>query len=141
VLAKTTSVKISELTPQSKNVDLVARVLRLEGEKEFTSNRTGKQHKLAEFLIGDETATIIMTLWDEKIKNVEVGKTYQISNAFVTVFRGSMRLNVGKYGKIEEATADIPEESINTSVNKSSEKVSVPSRRFRRPQRRRPRRF
>ncbi len=136
MLVKTTTVKISELTPKSKNIDLVARVLKLESEREFTSRRTGEHHKLVEFLIGDETATIIMTLWDEKTESVEVGKTYKISNAFVSVFRGSMRLNVGKYGNIEEAEKEIPEDSINIAVNRSNEKVEAPFRRFRRPRKR-----
>lgn len=125
------TVKIANLRPNSKRINLRARVLNIGESKEVFSKRSGEKRELVEALIGDDTATILLTLWDDKVKVVEVGHTYLFKNAFVTVFKGSMRLNVGKYGEVEESEEEISEESVNTERNLSEEKVrsSYPYRR------------
>jgi len=42
----------------------------------------------------------------------------KIRNGFVSLFRGSMRLNVGRYGSFE-AVEDAPEMEVNTENNLS----------------------
>ncbi len=118
------TIKIANLKPSSKRINLKARVLEISESKEVVSRKSGEQRKLAEALIGDETGVILLTLWDDKVESVEVGGTYDIKNAFVTVFKGSMRLNVGKYGEIEKSDEEIAEEDVNKERNLSEEKVS-----------------
>lgn len=119
------TIKIANLKPNSKRINLRARVLEIGESKEVTSKKSGEQRRLAEALIGDETGTILLTLWDDKIEAVEVGGTYEIKNAFVTVFKGSMRLNVGRYGEIEKSSEEITEEEVNREKNLSEEKVPM----------------
>ncbi len=120
-------IKIAELQPTSRNISLSARVLSIGEPKEVISKRTGEKRLLAEALIGDETGTIILTLWDDKVGVLEVGNTYVFQNAFVTVFRGSMRLNIGKYGNVNKSNKEISEDMVNKSRNLSEEKVKMPS--------------
>ena len=127
-------IKIEDLRPNARNINLVARVLSIGESKEVISRKTGERRRLAEALIGDSTGTILLTLWDEKIEIIEEGETYIIKNAFVTVFKGSLRLNVGKYGAIEKSEEKIEEESINKERNRSEEVIQTRSKRmFRRP--------
>ena len=62
--------KVSELTPRSRGVDLLVKVVEKLDEREVTARASGRQHRIAEFLVGDDTGSIIMTLWDKDIEKV-----------------------------------------------------------------------
>jgi replication factor A1 len=121
-------VKIKDLTPNSKHVNLVAKVVEISESREVSS-RMGGTNTIAEALMGDETGTILMTLWNENISKVAVGDVVSVTNGYVNLFRGSMRLNVGKYGSLEKANVEIPE--VNKDNNVSSKQYSDQRRRYR----------
>jgi len=106
--------KISELEPK-KNVDLIFKVLE-KSESRMTRNGT----RVAEALVGDETGVIVMTLWEDDIEKVEEGETYNLKNGYVTLFRGSMRLTIGRSGVIEKSDEEI--EEVNREYNLSEKK-------------------
>ncbi|MGQ0797922.1 MAG: single-stranded DNA-binding protein [Methanobacteriota archaeon] len=101
--------KVKDLTPQSKQVNVLAKVVGLSEEKEITS-RFGEARKLVEATVGDETGTVLLTLWNEQIGQVAKDETVLIDNGFVSLVRGHIRLNVGKYGsltKSEQGVGDV----------------------------------
>ncbi len=69
--------------------------------KQITTGK-GIEHEILEVEVKDETGTMTLVLWDEKIISLKVGDTLQIENGFVTSFKGEWRINVGKYGEIEK---------------------------------------
>lgn len=81
-------------------VEMRVKVLEVSGVKEITTSE-GVKHRIAEFKVGDETGTMTLVLWDEKVASFRVGENLQIGNAFVTSFKGSWRINVGKYGEVK----------------------------------------
>jgi len=111
--------KIEELGPRSRDIEMIFKVVSIGEEKEVVSRRDGSSHKFAEAVVGDDTATVIMTLWDNDIGTLEEGKTYKLENGYTSLFRGSVRLNSGKYGKVEQVDEDI---EVN-SDNNVSEKI------------------
>ena len=98
---KPIDVKVSELTPRHKHVNLRVKVVEIATPRAVVSRRDGSTHRIADVIVGDETGIIKMTLWDEKIDMISVGDIIMLKNAYVTVFRGGMQLNIGKYGTIE----------------------------------------
>ena len=110
------TVKIENLTPQHKKVNVNAKVVKV-GEEMEKPSRFGPPLRLSEVLIGDETATILLTLWREQIGSVAENDTINISNGYVSLVKGHMRLNVGKYGKMSKAESPI--ENVNEEVNVS----------------------
>lgn len=118
--------KISDLTPQSRGVDLKVKIVEKQDEREVTAKATGRQHRVAEFLIGDETGSIVMTIWDDGIDKLELGNSYELKNGYVTTFRNSMRMNTGRYGSLEPIDEKI---EANTEEN-VSEKFVEDQRRF-----------
>ena len=118
---------ISELGPRSRGIDLKVKVVEKKEEREVTARSTGRQHRVAEFLVGDDTGCVLMSLWDDAIDSIEVGATYELKNAYINVFKNSMKLNVGKYGTMEKS-----EESVeaNAELNISEKFVENPQRRF-----------
>jgi len=121
--------KIGNLTPHSRGINLVAKVVTKSEPRSVGSQYDQTQHQLSDLLIADETGAISMVLWDENIPKVNTGDTVKISNAFVKVFRGKMQLNLGRYGKIE--ISDEPIGEVNTE-NNLSEKESFQQGGFRR---------
>jgi len=118
--------KIEELTPRSKGLDMAIKVVEKMDEREVTARSTGRQHRVAEFLVGDETGVIILSLWDDNIDKIEAGKTYLLKNAYVNTFRNSMRISTGKYGSIEDSEAEV---EVNAENNVSEKFVEEPPRR------------
>jgi len=113
--------KIEGLTPSSRNVNLVAKVVSKAEPRGVGSQYDQRQHQLSESLIADETGAIQLVLWDENINKVNEGDTVRITNAFVKVFRGRMQLNLGRYGKIEVLDQEIG--NVNTENNLSEKTV------------------
>jgi len=60
----------------------------------------GIEHEIQELKVEDETGSITLVLWDDKIVPLKAGDLLQIENGFVTSFKGDWRINVGKYGEI-----------------------------------------
>ncbi|MBS7624411.1 DNA-binding protein [Candidatus Bathyarchaeota archaeon] len=92
--------KIKELKDGMRKVDITARVLEVSEPREVISRFSGQVFRVADAIIGDETGTIKLTLWNEQIEQVKVNDTIKIENGYVRSFRGERQLNVGKFGKI-----------------------------------------
>ncbi len=110
--------KVKDLQPTSKQVNLLAKVVALGEQKEITP-RYGAPRRLVEATIGDETATVILTLWEDQINQVGKDDVVQIDNGFVSLVRGHVRLNVGKYGTLAKSGRDLGE--VNTALDVSAQ--------------------
>ncbi len=124
-------VKVGELTPQSRAVNVTAKVVSKSEIREIPMGRDGSAHKVCDALVGDETGVVYLTLWDDNIEKVNENDTIRVENGYVTLFKGNMRLNIGKYGKLEPAAAPI-EGEVNTTNNVSSKTYEQERRPFRR---------
>ena len=109
---------MKNLTPSSKNVNLIAKVVNIGEEKEITP-KFGASRRLAEATVGDETGTVILTLWEDQIRTVQKEDVIHVDNGFVSLVRGHIRLNVGKYGTIAKSEQDIPQ--VNQSLDVSAQ--------------------
>jgi len=113
-----TDVKVGELTPNSKAVNVTAKVVSKSEVRDVASGRDGAPHRVCDALIGDETGCIYLTLWDDNIDKVSIEETIRIGNGYVNLFRGNMRLNVGRAGTLEVAKEPFAGE-VNTQNNMS----------------------
>jgi replication factor A1 len=123
--------KVGELTPQSRAVNVTAKVVSKSEVRDIPMGRDGSAHKVSDALVGDETGSVYLTLWDDNIEKVNEDDTIRIENGYVTLFKGNMRLNIGKYGKMEQASEPF-EGEVNTENNVSSKTYEQQRRPFRR---------
>jgi replication factor A1 len=122
-------IKIEKLTPNSREVNTIVKVIS-KSEVRDVKGRDYSLHRVQDALVGDETGCVYLTLWDDNIDKVGEGSTLRITNGYINLFRGNMRLNVGKYGSF-----DLLEESPITEVNTEnnlSDKRYEQERRYRR---------
>lgn len=106
---------IKDLRSGMKHVNLKAKVLEV-AEPRRVITRYGNYASVAKAVIGDETGTINLCLWNEQIGCVSVGDTVQIENARASLFRGERQLSIGTRGQLnnvediisQSAPADSP---------------------------------
>ena len=91
--------KISELTTGQGKVDVEAEVKSVEEPRSF--NKFGRELKVANALIFDDSGEIKLTLWNQEIEKVQAGSKIKITNGFVNEFQGEKQLTAGKFGKLE----------------------------------------
>ena len=122
--------KVGELTPQSRAVNVTAKVVSKSEIREIPLGRDGSAHKVCDALVGDETGSVYLTLWDDNIEKVNVNDSVRVENGYVTLFKGNIRLNIGKYGKLGPAKEPLTVE-VNTENNVSSKTYEQERRPFR----------
>ncbi|MDQ1279740.1 MAG: replication factor [Thermoproteota archaeon] len=122
--------KIGELTPNSKAVNVTAKVVSKSEVRNTTNARDYTEHKVADALVGDETGCIYLSLWDDNIEKVKEGDTLNIKNGYISLLRGSMRLSIGRYGSFEIVKESQIKE-VNTENNLSNKQYEQ-ERRFER---------
>lgn len=88
---------IRDLRSGMAHVNLKARILEVTEPRRVVT-RYGNYANVAKALIGDETGTIKLCLWNEQIDSVSVGDTVQIGNARTSAFRGERQLTLGIKG-------------------------------------------
>ena len=98
--------KLKNLVGDMRNVNLVARVLRVE-PKEFRKS-DGSVGKLASIYLGDETGVVRLVLWGEEAKachELARGDIIAITNGVTKERFGSVELGLGRYGFLKRLEA------------------------------------
>lgn len=91
--------RIGDLRCGMKKINLKARVLDIP-KAALVFTRFGEYARVSNALIADETGTIKLCLWNEKIKSVSIDSIVQIRNASVARFRGENQLRLGRSARL-----------------------------------------
>ncbi|MFX1293511.1 MAG: single-stranded DNA-binding protein [Promethearchaeota archaeon] len=97
---------IEDLRPGLRSINIKVKCGNKNEEREVISKKTGDTLRVTEALVGDATGCILLTLWNDDIDKAQEDSVYKLDNVYTTIFRGSLRLNIGKYGNMEEIDAD-----------------------------------
>ena len=115
-------VKIKDINQYSRGLSLFAKVVNKTDTRTVTVRTDDSEHQVCEALIADDTGAIFVSLWDNQIDEIQPDMFIAIRNAYVNVFRGSMRLNIGRYGSYE-ILEDAPFKEEKLENNLSAERV------------------
>jgi len=91
--------KISDLKIGQGNVDVEAEVKSMGEPRVF--NKFGRELKVCNAVIFDDSGEIKLTLWNEDIDKVKAGDKIRIKDGYVNEFQGEKQLTTGKFGKLE----------------------------------------
>ncbi|MFH1821305.1 MAG: DUF2240 family protein [Methanobacteriota archaeon] len=96
--------KIGELEPNFDSIEVVGRVIGVTGQREFT-RPDGTKGKVASIIIGDESGTARVSLWQEhaeKVDQIAVGDAVRLTDSYTTLgLLGQPELHLGKQGQLE----------------------------------------
>lgn len=119
-LRKPVFVKVDQLKPGTGGHTLVVKVVNSVTvlQKGRAASAHLRQTRISECLVGDETGAIIFTARNEQVDIMKAGATVVIRNAKIDMFKGSMRLAVDKWGRVEvtEAASFTVKEDNNLSL-------------------------
>lgn len=92
--------KVDNLRPGTSGHNLIVKVVssKLVLQKGRPDDR---QMRIAECLVGDETGTILFTARNNQVDLMKADSTVILRNAKIDMFKGSMRLAVDKWGRLE----------------------------------------
>jgi len=91
---------VQDLKPGMSHVDVTVKVLNASESKQVVTS-AGVDHEILKLEVGDESGFMKLVLWDEKIIRLKARDRVKIENGFVTSFKGTWRINVGRYGRVE----------------------------------------
>lgn len=91
---------IHDLRDGMRRVDAEGEIVEM-AEPRSVNLRTGGEARVADCMLKDDSGQIKLSLWDDQIDMVKQGSKVKIINGYTNSFRGELRLNVGRYGKLE----------------------------------------
>lgn len=120
------SMKIVDLNQYSRQINVVVKVISKTDVREVVTKMDETRHKVCEALVADDTGAIYLTLWDDAVDKVQEDQILAIVNAYMNTFKGSMRMNIGRYGRYE-ILDEAPWEDVNLENNLSAKQVEYVS--------------
>ncbi len=110
---------VEQLRPRMKNLTVTFKLVEIGEPRDVKSRADGEEHRIADAVVGDSTGVVVMPLWDQSIDEMQVGQTYVLKNGYTTLFKGYLRLNIGRYGEV--SGSETPIEEVNMENNMSDE--------------------
>ncbi len=121
---------VAELKPRMKNVTISFKVISIGEQREIESRKDGSSHRVCDITVGDTSGTVQVPLWDDTIDSVEEGATYNLTNGYTGLFRGNLRLNVGRYGELKQADETIEEVNMDVDMSLDEHEDDRPRRSY-----------
>lgn len=111
--------KISELQIRQGNVEVTGVIKEVGEVRSF--DRFGRQIRVVDAVLEDDSGTIKLSLWNEDIDNFKQDDKVRIVNGYVNEFQGEKQLTAGKFGKIEKVGEGEAEEAEESTEEKTEE--------------------
>ncbi|KAJ4960177.1 hypothetical protein NE237_020087 [Protea cynaroides] len=95
--------KVDQLRPGTSGHTLTVKVVssKMVLQKVRPDGPQARQMRISECLVGDETGMIVFTARNDQVDLMQANTTVILRNAKIDMFKGSMRLAVDKWGRVE----------------------------------------
>ena len=116
-------IKIKDISVKNENINVKGKIIFIKEIKSFLK-KNNKEGKLKQFLIGDDTGTIMLNLWDNQIdenSTLNIGDSIEIKNVNIKKnnYTNSFELSLLKnFSEIKKLNYDIPYEIIFKKIGK-----------------------
>ena len=91
--------KINEIKRGMSSISVEGKIVD-KSEPRRVRTRYGPR-SVADVTLQDETGSIKLSLWEEKIDSVSIGDKVKVGGAYVTEFKNQLQLNIPQSGKLE----------------------------------------
>ncbi len=92
--------RINELVDGMKRVVVKGTIEKVPTPREVVSRKDGKTHKVADAVLSDETGTVKLVLWNDRIRQVKPDERVLIEPGYVSSYREEIQLNLSRFGRI-----------------------------------------
>jgi len=91
---------VGSLSEGMKNVMVEGVILEKSFARAVRGRRPGESLSVAEVGLGDDSGRVVLTLWNQQIKMIQVGDRVRVENGFVGGYRGITQLSAGRTGRV-----------------------------------------
>jgi replication factor A1 len=91
--------KICDIKANQGKIDVECEILTMEEPRIF--NKFGKELKVSNAMVKDDSGEIKMSFWNDDIAKVSPGKKIKVKNGYCSEFKGEKQLSAGKFGSFE----------------------------------------
>ncbi|MFB0561582.1 MAG: DUF2240 family protein [Candidatus Lokiarchaeia archaeon] len=113
------SVKIKDLQPDMRSVNIEGRVVSVSDIREFT-RKDGSSGRMIPFTIADDTAGVRVVAWGDHVENLSglsEGDTIKIQRAYTrTGLQGEIEAHLGRFSEVELNTLEIEIKDVKLDV-------------------------
>ncbi|MBU0628070.1 MAG: hypothetical protein KKC75_02685 [Nanoarchaeota archaeon] len=117
--------EIKDLQARQGQVDLIAAVVSKAEVRTF--NKFGKDGRVCNAKLKDDSGEVTLTLWNEQVDNVNVGDKIHIINGWVGEWQGEKQLSTGKFGQLEVVGKAEVKEETKEDVNVTKDEKELPA--------------
>jgi len=118
--------QIAQLKEKTRKVNVHFKVLKKSKSRIVTQRASGRKFEIADCIVGDQTAVVNLTLWNEDIDFIEEELTYTLLSGSINVYDECMFLTRGRRGELIESI--VPIENVNDQVDMSRPFMGKPKR-------------
>lgn len=98
---------IEQFIRESRRVNVRFKVLKKGKTRIVTERASGRKHEISDCIVGDSSAIVNLTLWNEDIDSVLLDRTYELLKGYINLFDECMSLSRGRRGVLVESTISI----------------------------------
>lgn len=125
------AIKLENISPGMRNVDLKARIIQVSETREF-ERKDGNKGRVCNLVLTDGTGEIRLPLWDKQVSLVEdekvkQGDVIQVKNAFAKESSFGMELRLSRASRIEKTEDD---ETIPYKPAEGLKRIDIKDARF-----------
>ena len=110
-----------------RRVNVRFKVLKKGQTRIVTERASGRRQLISDCIVGDNSAIVNLTLWNEDIDVVELNRTYELFNGYINLFDECMTLARGRKGELAESITPI--DVVNNQVDMSRPFMGKPKQR------------
>ncbi len=124
------NLKISQIRPGLNSVNIIGKVIKVFEIREF--NKNNRKGRIGSLLVGDETGTARIVIWDEKIidltKEISEGDIIKVSNTYIKQNNNFQEVHLGNRAQLlinpeNETVEDVKITVVSTSPRKKIEQL------------------
>ncbi|MHA1270685.1 MAG: hypothetical protein ACTSPY_12905 [Candidatus Helarchaeota archaeon] len=97
-------IKIKDILKVPKGINIKFKVIRKD-EPRGVNTKYGPQ-TVCEFLIGDDTGCVLLSLWGDDIYEISLNSYFELQGGYTNTFRDVLKLNKGRYGSLKSISRE-----------------------------------
>ncbi len=93
-------VLIADLKEGMKAIRVRGSINNISDTRDVKSSKDGKNHRVANANLVDETGSVTLVLWNDYIRQVREGEEIIIPDGYVNEYKGNLQLNINPYSAV-----------------------------------------
>jgi ssDNA-binding replication factor A large subunit len=112
-------IQVADVRPTSSNFNLIVKVHSV-GPGNEIQDRSGMGRppsRLAEAVVGDASANVILSLWNQETERLQAGDVVHVRQGYAKLVRGQIRVNTSRDGGLDIIDQEVQADPEKTNIS------------------------